>query len=88
MGSQSSSPRRNSLEKEELERYESSVKEKQPTCCASKDECPIGIAFDYWHPLGRSSIPKRLEANQRSEIIQWQSPKHWISPKLEKKLLR
>ena len=29
----------------------------------------------------RSRIPKRLEANQRSEVIQWQSSKHWISPK-------
>ena len=36
----------------------------------------------------RPSIQKWLEANQGSEIVLWQSPRHWRSPKQEKESLR
>ena len=34
----------------------------------------------------RFSIRKRLDANQRSEILLWWAPKLWITPKLKKAL--
>ena len=48
----SSSPRRNSLEREDPTGKTSSLKENQPTCFASfwLSDCPDGNARDYWHP--------------------------------------